>query len=96
MPRSKVPISVELDDGRTLTATVDQRDFARAEAQDFTADQKYTWIRFLGYAALHRTGQYTHSWDRFNATDAVEVAEVRVAAEDDAADPGRPDRGAGS
>lgn len=96
MARSKVPITVELDGGRQLQAVVDQRDFARAEGQDISAAAKYTWIRFLGYAALTRTGQYEGTWERFNGVDCVEVAEVPAAAEDDADDPGRPDRGAGS
>ncbi len=95
---NKVPFRVELDDGPTLEVVVDQRDFARAEAQDITAAQKVTWVRFLAFCALARTGQYKRDWTRFNEVDCVEAAEIPAvaAAVDDVDDPGRPDRGAGS
>lgn len=88
----KVPIRAELDDGRTLTAMVDQRDFARAEGADITQDTRITWLRYIAWAALSRTKQYTGSWEQFNDTDCVEADDDKQeepAGADEGLDPGR-------
>jgi hypothetical protein len=96
MGATKVPIEVELDDGTTLVAVVDQRDYARTEAAEIDpVRMKHTWMRHLAFCAVIRTGQYKGTWERFNEVECVEVVE-RPAPAGDADDPGLTDRGAGS
>jgi hypothetical protein len=87
----RVPVMAEMDDGRTLSATVDQRDYARVEAQDLPSTSRMTYIRFLAWSALTRTKQYTGPWAQFNETDCVEVSDLaeEPAGADEGLDPGR-------
>lgn len=90
-------MAVELDDGTFLEETIDQRDFAKAEVSAIDPDQmKHTWIRYLSFCAVTRTGKYKGTWERFNDVDCVEAKAKARPAADDADDPGQPDRGAGS
>jgi hypothetical protein len=87
----------EMDDGRTLTVTVDQRDLARAEAQGVDNTTRHTYIRFVVWSALSRTGQYAGPWEIFNETDCVEATDEEPeepAGDEDGLDPGRKDRSA--
>lgn len=94
----KIPVTVALDDDRTLTVTCDQRDFAKAEAQEIDSDTKHTWVRFLAWSALTRTKQYSGTWQEFNEVDCVEASDVQEepAGADEGLDPGLQDPPAGS
>lgn len=93
----KVPITVEMDDGRTLNVIIDQRDYAAVEAQEIDPRaQRNIWMRFLGFNALSRTKQYSGSWEQFNTVDAVEVMSEAPDGDEDGLDPGRKAPGAES
>ena len=94
----KIPIRAELDDGRTLRGNIDQRDLAKAEAQEISSDAKHTWVRFLAWAVLSRTKQYGGTWEQFNETDCVEAIDgaEEPASADEGLDPGRSAPSAGS
>ena len=96
----KIPVSAELEDGRTLKALVDQRDFARAEGADIGTDgQRITWVRFITWSALSRTKQYSGTWEQFNDVDCVEALDddqEEPGGADEGLDPGRPAPGGGS
>lgn len=98
MAHVQVPVRVVMDDGRELTALVDQRDFARAEAQQIPDTAQQTMVRFYAWSALSRTKQYGGSWEEFNATDCVEATDVleEPAGADGEPDPGRTDQSAGN
>ena len=86
----KIPIKAEMEDGRVLKGFIDQRDLARYEAEGLP-DGKHTHVRFLAWAVLSRTKQYTGTWQQFNETDCVEAidgAEESTDA-DDGLDPGQ-------
>jgi hypothetical protein len=93
MPRIATAMTVELDDGRTLNCTVDQRDWARLEAADIPDRARQTRVRFLAWSALKRGKQYTGPWDEFNDTDCVEASDIPPAEEptgdDEGLDPGQ-------
>lgn len=95
----RIPVSAELEDGRTLTALVDQRDFARAEGADIGQDTRVTWVRYIAWSALARTKQYTGTWEQFNTTDCVEAIDgdqEEPSGADEGLDPGRKAPGDGS
>lgn len=94
----KIPVTVELDDGRSLTVNCDQRDLAKAEAQEVGSDTRHSWVRFLAWSALTRTKQYSGTWQQFNETDCVEASDVQEepAGADEGLDPGLQDPPAGS
>ena len=91
----KLPASVVTFDGQDpITVKPRQADlllFERTAARHKWPDMAaapFTFLSFCAWAALHRTGQYTKTWEEF----AAEVAEV-VPVEDDEVDPTRSDRG---
>lgn len=94
----RIPVTVEMDDGRTLKVTCDQRDFAAVEAADISREQRHTWVRYIAFSVLVRTKQYGGSWEQFNTVDCVEASDVVEESTDaeDGLDPGRKDPGAGS
>lgn len=94
----RIPVKVEMDDGRELAVTVDQRDFAKAEGAEITQDTRHMWVRFLAWSALSRRKQYSGTWQEFNEVDCVEASDVleEPTGADDGLDPGRPATGAGS
>lgn len=98
MPRGTFRMRVERDDKDEITVICDQRDLAAAEGQGISPDTNHTWLRFLAFNALRRTGQYGGTWERFNTVDCVSASAEPAAAEgdDDADPPGQRDRGAGS
>jgi hypothetical protein len=89
---TRVPVTAEMDDGRVLSAVIDQRDYARAEAQDLPDSALMTRVRFLTWSALNRAGRYAGSWEQFNTTDCVEASDVapeEPAGAEEGLDPGR-------
>lgn len=95
----KIPIAAELDDGRVLHATADQRDLAKAEAQELGPGRRITWVRFVAWSALSRTRQYGGTWEQFNETDCVEAIDgdqEEPTGADEGLDPGRSAASAGS
>ncbi len=94
-----IPSQAEMDNGTTLTVVVDQRDLARAEAQGIDKSTRHSYVRFLVWAALTRTKQYTGPWEQFNETDCVEAIDEQAevpAGDDEGLDPGRKARSAGT
>jgi hypothetical protein len=87
----RIPVNVELDDGRELRIAVDQRDFAKAEAQEIGQGSRHTWVRFLAWSALSRNKLYGGSWEQFNEVDCVEATDAleEPAGADESLDPGR-------
>jgi len=88
----KVPMTMEMDDGRTLKVVIDQRDYAAVEAAEInSATSPNLWSRFLAYNAAHRTKQYGGTWEQFNSNDCVEAVSHSSEESDDAEglDPGR-------
>lgn len=92
-------LTAEMDDGRTLVAVADGRDFVAAEAKGMFDDSpaQVTRIRFLAWHALTRTEQIKSSWEKFNTRDCEnvqaslpEAAAAGVVAE--SLDPGRTDQ----
>lgn len=79
---------------RQFDVSVDQRDWAAMEAQDFPASAGVLATRYMVYNAARRAGLYNGAWDRFNKTDclSVDLVEPDAAAADD--DPDDPDAGA--
>ena len=73
MPKLQVAMAVEMADGRMLSLTVDQRDYAALEAADIGPDQPHTYGRHLAYTAACRAGLYSKSWEDFNTRDCVET-----------------------
>lgn len=98
MSRTQVPISVLMDDGRALSVVADQRDYARAEAQELPERARLTWVRFIAWSALTRTKQYGGSWEDFNTTDCVDASDVPEESDDADVEPGpgRTDQSAGN
>lgn len=97
----KVPVTVEMDDGRTLNVVLDQRDYAAVEAQDIDPQQqRNTWMRFLAFNALARSKQYGGSWAEFNTADCVEALSSddveEPTGDDEGLDPGRKAPSAGA
>lgn len=93
----KIPMTAELADGRTLKATVDQRDLAKAEAQEIDPGAKHTWVRFLAWSALSRMKQYTGTWGQFNEDDCIEASDMPEESTDtERLDPGQPGASAGA
>lgn len=95
----RIPMDVELDDGRTLRAVVDQRDFARAEGAEISQGTRHVWARFLAWSALSRTKQYGGTWEQFNETDCVEASDAPPEGppgDDEGLDPGQSAPGVGS
>jgi hypothetical protein len=89
----KVKISCEMDDGRTLVAICDQRDFAAAEAADVgRMENRHSWVRFCAWNAMKRARSYDGSWEKFNERECVEAVDAPVeepTGDDDGLDPGR-------
>jgi hypothetical protein len=88
----RLKLGVEMADGRKYVVTIDQRDYATWEMQDFyREDRTVTRMRFWAYCASVREKQTGLSWPKFNAD--LLLAEV---AEDDVieVDPTQPDRSA--
>lgn len=98
MAHTQVPIHVLMDDGRELSVVADQRDYARAEAQELPERSRLTWVRFIAWSALVRTKQYGGAWEEFNSSDCVEASDVPEESADaeDRPDPGRTDQSAGN
>jgi hypothetical protein len=96
----KVPMNVEMDDGRTLNVVIDQRDYAAVEAQEGIDRHQHRnmYARYLAYNALARTKQYIGPWEQFNGVDCVEALAVEQEEPDDAErlDPGQPAASAGA
>lgn len=95
---TRIPVVIELADGTQHRVTVDQRDFAAAEAKDLYAGTPKQVIRtrFLAWSALTRDGGTKAPWEKFNASDCVsaEVDPEWSAADPpaDDLDPGSPDQ----
>jgi hypothetical protein len=88
----KVPLTVEMDDGRTLKVVIDQRDYAAVEAQEIEPmTQRNLWSRYLAFNGLKRTKQYGGTWEQFNTVDCVEaISDAPEAPDgDESLDPGR-------
>jgi hypothetical protein len=90
--------AVELENGETLRAASDQRDFAKWEVQPFyNEDRLHLKARFLAWSASTREGLYKGTFEKFNERDCIEVS---VAGEDgegeQGLDPGRSDTAAGA
>lgn len=88
----RVPVTVEMDDGRKVTVVADQRDFAAAEGADLDRrSQVHTWVRYIAFNAMVRTKQYAGAWQEFNTRDCVEATDVMEESDDteDGLDPGR-------
>jgi hypothetical protein len=93
MASIKVPMTIEMDDGRILKAVVDQRDYAAVEAQEIDSiNQRNIWARFIAFNALTRTKQYGGTWEQFNTVDCLEAISHSQEESTDAEslDPGRP------
>ncbi len=85
-------LSVLLDDGTEVTASVDQRDYARWEAAPENVEGREMntlRLRYLAWAALERTGKYEHGFTRFNTVDAVQVLAPSAEPEEEAAEEGK-------
>jgi hypothetical protein len=65
--------TVEMDDGTTHVVTVDQRDWAQMEAQEFPARATMTATRYLVFNAMKREQQLKDTWEKFNTTSCVSV-----------------------
>lgn len=76
--------SVLMSDGRELTVSSDQRDWAAMEAQEFPEAAIATRARYFAFNSMKRAGLYNGRWDRFNDVDCVEVQAIddEPAAED--------------
>lgn len=87
----RVPVVVEMEDGRSVKLSCDQRDFAAVEGADITRVQRHTWVRYMAFSAMCRTKQYSGSWEQFNAVDCVEASDVveEADSDDEGLDPGR-------
>lgn len=88
--------TVDMEDGRQLEVSTDQRDWAAMEVMDFPRGAGVTATRYMAYSALRRTGKYNGAWDRFNGVDCRQVdalAEPPAAAEL-AAEEGEEEQGA--
>lgn len=101
MAYTKLPMRVELADGRALTVEGDQRDMARWESQNLPENQWLTRVRFIAWSALTRAKQYAGTWEQFNTEDCIEASDVpdeEEEAEDGAErlDPGPKDQSAAS
>ena len=94
----RVPVTVEMDDGRTVKVVCDQRDFAAVEGADIGRGQQHTWVRYIAFNAMTRGKQYSGSWEQFNAVDCIEASDVVEESDDadDGLDPGRKVPGDGS
>jgi hypothetical protein len=93
MARSGLKFLAEMDDGTSHEVTVDQRDFAKWEAQPF-ADEAliHTRLRFLTFSAMKRAGLTSAQWPEFNERLLVDtgIQEDEEEAEDEQGlDPGR-------
>ena len=71
--------TVEMTDGRVLTATTSLQDGLRWEATAkargwplLPGDIPQTWEAFTAFAAMARTGQYSGKWEQFQS-DCVGV-----------------------
>lgn len=99
-----IPVDLQIEGRPDLVrVVVDQRDFARAEAEDLYDDtpRKHTRTRFLAWSAAKRAEVTTKSWAEFNASDLIsaEVAPEHYEQEAgdppaDGLDPGRTDQNA--
>lgn len=93
--------TAEMDDGRTLSVVLDQREYASAEAAEATIagmSGSHTRARYMVFHALKRTDQYKGTWAQFNGRDCIEVETFPEDADgdDDGLDPGRKDPSAAS
>lgn len=87
----KVCFKVELEQGDTWEAWVDQRDIAAWELQEFYDDNRTTVrMRYTAYAASVRSGQTSLSWPKFNAA-CVGVTFAGSEGDDDPVPPTVPD-----
>jgi hypothetical protein len=67
MARSDVILEARMDGGTEHRVVVDQRDFARWEAQPFRDEEAlHTRLRFLTWSAMTRQGLTTAAWPEFN------------------------------
>lgn len=102
MARLALDYAVEMAGGRTLHASVDQREWAQMEAQEFADTAIVTRSRFLAWAGLRRQAAYNGTWQRFNEVDCVNVEDVSAGGDDEdqgdekGLDPGPPDTPAAS
>lgn len=96
---NRVPATAEMDDGRVLKVFIDQRDYAAVEAEEINpATHRNTYVRFVTWAALKRTKQYSGTWAEFNAKDCVEAIDGEPEGSDDTErlDPGQQAPSAGA
>lgn len=76
MAREFSKFEVLMDDGKTLTCEVDQRDYAAWEAapeNDGSGRGRHTGARYFAWSALRRAGEYKSGFRRFNEIDCVQV-----------------------
>lgn len=93
---TKIELVAEMDDGKTHTVVIDQRDFAKWEVQEEGGD--VTRMRFLAWSAMTRQQLTTSTFKAFNETECVSVDVPEDAAEQEdeqGLDPGRRARTAG-
>lgn len=99
MPTMVFALRVEMEDGTVHTTSADQRDIARWEQQPdgfpmgkISELMSARFLRFLGYSALQRAGEYTGTFREFDKT-CVEVADETPEepdGDDAGVDPGQP------
>ncbi len=90
--KMRVPVSVEMEDGRIIKVVCDQRDFAAVEGAEIDRHaHMHSYIRYMAFSALTRMKKYSGTWEQFNTMDCIEASDV-VEESDDAEqslDPGR-------
>lgn len=77
MARSDVTFHALMDDGTEHSVVVDQRDFAKWEAQPFRDEETvHTKLRFLTWSAMTRQRLTTAKWPEFNERLLVETGDT--------------------
>jgi hypothetical protein len=78
---TKLPLAVEMEDGKTYKVVADQRDIQRYELQPFAgpiSTHTITFMRFAAWSALERTGVIKRmDWNKFNES-CLEVSDDEV------------------
>jgi hypothetical protein len=95
----RVPVTAELEDGKIINGLADQRDFAAAEGANIVRERApLTWVRYVTWHALHRTGTYQGNWEAFTeqCVEAYDGEQEEPAGDDAGLDPGQPATTAGS
>jgi hypothetical protein len=74
MARSDLTMEALMDDGATHSVVVDQRDFAKWEAQPFRDEESpHTKLRFLTWSSMTRQRLTSAAWPEFNERLLVET-----------------------